>query len=227
MHLALGVVEAAGAGPAVRAAEDRSLPCVALHPARARRRRGRAPRPRHLDEASVPRPGRGPGPPSSQLLRIAGRRTRNRATSGAQHMQADGRGIGVSLERMQGRTASPSSSHSTSYTPQWAGGKGALIGHGVCLRCLGDGKEPVTSAGRCRTPSPAGRRVRPAGRTARGGTARRPFRAHRAWRRQDDEDLVGLAGREARVPQSVAARPRGGGHRIGMAGVVSHSPSAR
>ena len=95
VQLALRVVEPAGAGPPVRAAEDRLVAVGVARPGAARRRAGRAPRPTDFDERVGARAGRsGPGPCSSQPRRTAGRGHAGRVTQPPGTLPSSGDGAG-------------------------------------------------------------------------------------------------------------------------------------
>ena len=128
VDLALRVVEPAGAGPAVGAAEDRPVPVLVLHARRARAAT-RSSASSHGTSTNGSAALRfGPGPRSSQLLRMAGRRMRSRATSWRQHVQADRRGIGIFREGMQ---AGPGHRRHIRLRRRPSGpGKRTLMGHG-------------------------------------------------------------------------------------------------
>ena len=72
MHLALGVMEPACAGPAVRAAVDRLVAVRVDDAAQLARQKSGQFVPRHGDELSAPRRVLGPGPSRSQPRRTAG-----------------------------------------------------------------------------------------------------------------------------------------------------------
>ena len=106
LQLALRVMEAAGARPAIGAPEDRLISMLALHAIELARHQTRHLGHGSATNSSLPRPAPVPvGPFSSQPLRTAGRVTRQAMVERANQGLADRRRIGVELEGRDGGDA--------------------------------------------------------------------------------------------------------------------------